>query len=156
MSCGIGERVRQRKVTQEPSKGGQVCPPLKEKSWCGSARKRWKIWNFQRKSLFEWKAPCICLRTRCKTIICYGSWPITGQKDLIFISFVRDCHPGYFDWWFIRMSELMSDGNSNISNINIINIYQYYMQGFIKRSRTWFDSLRYDDTSHWIMKHDGH
>lgn len=38
MSCGIGERVRQRKVTQEPSKGGQVCPPLKEKSWCGSAR----------------------------------------------------------------------------------------------------------------------
>ena len=40
MSCGIGERVRQRKVTQEPSKGGQVCPPLKEKSWCGSARKR--------------------------------------------------------------------------------------------------------------------
>ncbi|KAA0189414.1 hypothetical protein HAZT_HAZT004944 [Hyalella azteca] len=37
-TCGIGEQVRSRNVTQEPRRGGLKCPSLTETTWCGSAR----------------------------------------------------------------------------------------------------------------------
>ena len=37
-SCGIGERVRRRKLSSPSSSSALMCPPLKQMSWCGSAR----------------------------------------------------------------------------------------------------------------------
>lgn len=38
-SCGIGERVRRRKLSSSSkSASSMMCPPLKQMSWCGSAR----------------------------------------------------------------------------------------------------------------------
>lgn len=37
-SCGIGESVRTRQITQRPLRGGQPCPRLTDYKWCGSAR----------------------------------------------------------------------------------------------------------------------
>lgn len=37
-SCGIGEMQRRREVTKHARRGGQLCPPLVETKWCGSAR----------------------------------------------------------------------------------------------------------------------
>jgi len=37
-TCGIGETVRTRTVTQQPVHGGRHCPSLRDYKWCGSAR----------------------------------------------------------------------------------------------------------------------
>uniref|UniRef100_A0A6A7FVQ0 Spondin-2 n=1 Tax=Hirondellea gigas TaxID=1518452 RepID=A0A6A7FVQ0_9CRUS len=37
-TCGIGEQVRKREVTQQPRRGGLKCPTVTETTWCGSAR----------------------------------------------------------------------------------------------------------------------
>lgn len=37
-SCGIGEMTRRREVIKHARRGGQLCPPLVETKWCGSAR----------------------------------------------------------------------------------------------------------------------
>lgn len=37
-ACGIGESTRARTVLLHARRGGQPCPPLLEKKWCGSAR----------------------------------------------------------------------------------------------------------------------
>ncbi|KAK2717092.1 hypothetical protein QYM36_007287 [Artemia franciscana] len=36
--CGIGESLRTRPVIRAPKRGGNPCPELEEKKWCGSSR----------------------------------------------------------------------------------------------------------------------
>ena len=47
-SCDIGESTRTRRVVHHARRGGQPCPPLLEKKWCGSARscnRKYFSWN---------------------------------------------------------------------------------------------------------------
>ncbi|ODN04413.1 Spondin-2 [Orchesella cincta] len=37
-TCGLGEMTRSRTVLMHARRGGRPCPPLKEATWCGSAR----------------------------------------------------------------------------------------------------------------------
>jgi len=37
-TCGIGESKRTRKIVRKAKRGGNECPPLVSKRWCGSAR----------------------------------------------------------------------------------------------------------------------
>ncbi|XP_021961182.1 spondin-2 [Folsomia candida] len=36
--CGLGEMTRSRGILTHARRGGNVCPPLKQAKWCGSAR----------------------------------------------------------------------------------------------------------------------
>jgi hypothetical protein len=55
-SCGLGEMFRNRTIIKTPRKGGQPCPQLTERSWCGSSRCKESLVNenISNSSYFKW------------------------------------------------------------------------------------------------------
>lgn len=54
-TCGLGDKFRQRTIEKQP-KDGFFCPPLKERSWCGSSRCKPTLINenISNSSYFKW------------------------------------------------------------------------------------------------------
>lgn len=54
--CGLGEKFRNRSIIRSPRQGGEPCPQLTERRWCGSSRCKPSLINenISKSSYFKW------------------------------------------------------------------------------------------------------